>query len=420
MKGLVKLIGMCLFLTPRVAGAAAPDLEGLIDSALAKNPGLKVLEHRLAAFESRVPQAGALQDPMLSLDLRNVPTSNFDFNSTHMSGKQLTISQRLPLPGLLRAKERAAEFAAGAAREALDDRAGTIVNLVKQGYYALAFLERAIEVTERNRALLRDLVRIAEKKYVVGRGLQQDVLKAQVSLSALQDRLIGLNTDRRLAEARLNRVLNRPMETAVNAPGDVVPTPLELSVEDAQRLALAHRPLLKEIDHTISSWAATEQAARRSGRPDLTFRLGYMQRAHVQPDPVNGSDFLSFGVSMNLPVFNGRKRDSQIAEAQANIRMVRAQKDDFSREILYRVQEICLEVDRHWKQAELYRTAILPQARQSLESAMAGYQVDKVDFLTLLNNQVTLFKFEIDHYHHVIQRERKLAELEAVVGRRVF
>lgn len=420
MKGLVKLIGMCLFLTPRVAGAAAPDLEGLIDSALAKNPGLKVLEHRLAAFESRVPQAGALQDPMLSLDLRNVPTSNFDFNSTHMSGKQLTISQRLPLPGLLRAKERAAEFAAGAAREALDDRAGTIVNLVKQGYYALAFLERAIEVTERNRALLRDLVRIAEKKYVVGRGLQQDVLKAQVSLSALQDRLIGLNTDRRLAEARLNRVLNRPMETAVNAPGDVVPTPLELSVEDAQRLALAHRPLLKEIDHTISSWAATEQAARRSGRPDLTFRLGYMQRAHVQPDPVNGSDFLSFGVSMNLPVFNGRKRDSQIAEAQANIRMVRAQKDDVSREILYRVQEICLEVDRHWKQAELYRTAILPQARQSLESAMAGYQVDKVDFLTLLNNQVTLFKFEIDHYHHVIQRERKLAELEAVVGRRVF
>ena len=420
MKALLKLIGMCLFLTPRVAGAAAPDLEVLINSALAKNPGLKVLEHRLAAFESRVPQAGALQDPMLSLDLRNVPTSNFDFNSTHMSGKQLTISQRLPLPGLLRAKEQAAESAAGAAREALDDRAGAIVNLVKQGYYALAFLERAIEVTERNRALLRDLVRIAEKKYVVGRGLQQDVLKAQVSLSALQDRLIGLNTDRRLAEARLNRVLNRPMETAVNAPGDVVPTPLELSVEDAQRLALAHRPLLKEIDHTISSWAATEQAARRSGRPDLTFRLGYMQRAHVQPDPVNGSDFLSFGVSMNLPVFNGRKRDSQIAEAQANIRMVRAQKDDVSREILYRVQEICLEVDRHWKQAELYRTAILPQARQSLESAMAGYQVDKVDFLTLLNNQVTLFKFEIDHYHHVIQRERKLAELEAVVGRRVF
>lgn len=420
MKGLLKLIGMCLFNIPPVAGAAASDLEGLIDSALAKNPGLRVLEHRLAAFEARVPQAGALQDPMLALDLRNVPTSSFDFNSTHMSGKQLTVSQRIPLPGLLRAKERAAESAAGAAREVLADRTGTIVNLVKQGYYALAFLDRAIVVTERNRALLRDLVRIAEKKYVVGRGLQQDVLKAQVSLSELQDRLIRLNTDRKLAEARLNRVLNRPMETAVNAPGDLVPTPFDLSVEDAQRLALVNRPLLKEIDHTVSRWAANEQAARRSGRPDLTFRLGYLQRAHVAPDPVSGSDFLSFGVSMNLPIFNGRKRDNQVAEAQANGRMVRAQKEDVRREILFQVQEICLGVDRHGKQAELFRTAILPQAQQSLKSAMAGYQVDKVDFLTLLNNQVSLFQFEIEHYHHLIEREKKLAELEAVIGKRLF
>lgn len=420
MKGLLRFIGICLIHIPHFAGAGAPDLEVLIDSALAKNPGLKVLEHRLAAFEARVPQAGALEDPMLGLDLRNVPTSSLDFDSTPMSGKQLTVSQRIPLPGLLRAKEQAAEYAAGAAREVLADRTGTIVNLVKQGYFALAFLDRAIEVTERNRALLRDLVRIAEKKYVVGRGLQQDVLKAQVSLSALRDRLIRLNTERRLAEARLNRVLNRPMETAVHAPNDVAATPFDLSVEDAQRLALAYRPLLQEIDHTISRWAATEQAARRSGRPDLTFRLGYLQRAHVDPDPVNGSDFLSFGVSMNLPIFNGRKRDNQIAEAQANIRMVEAKKEDVSREIQFRVQEICLKIDQHWKEAELFRSAILPQAQQSLESAMAAYQVDKVDFLTLLNNQVSLLQFEIEYYRHVIEREKELAELEAIVGKRLF
>ncbi|MDE2999977.1 MAG: TolC family protein [Gemmatimonadota bacterium] len=420
MTGLLRLIGICLIQFPRVAGAGAPDLEVLIDSALARNSGLKVLEHRLAAFEARVPLAGALEDPMLGLDLRNLPTNSFDFNSTHMSGKQLTVSQRIPLPGLLRAKEQAAEFAAGAAREVLADRTGTIVNLVKQGYYSLAFLDRAIEVTERNRALLRDLVRIAEKKYVVGRGLQQDVLKAQVSLSELRDRLIGLNTDRRLAEARLNRVLNRPMETAVSATGEVTATPFDLSAEDVRRMALAHRPLLKEIGHTVSRWVAAEQAARRSGRPELTFRLGYVQRAHVAPDPVRGSDFLSFGVSMNLPIFNGRKRDNQIAEARANIRMVEAQKEDVSREIQFRVQEVCLEVDRHWNEAELFRSAILPQAQQSLESAMAGYQVDKVDFLTLLNNQVSLLQFEIEYYRHVIEREKELAKLEAIVGKRLF
>ena len=420
MKRFLIFIGVCLAQAPHIAGAGAPDLEGLIDSALTRNTGLKVLEHRLAAFEARVPQAGALEDPMLRLDLMNVPTSHLDFDSTPMSGKQLTVSQRIPLPGLLNAREQAAEYAAGAAREVLSDREGAIVNLVKQGYYALAFLDRAIEVTGKNRALFQDLIRIAQTKYVVGRGLQQDVLKAHVSLSALKDRLIRLKTERRLAQIRLNRVLNRPLRTTVDTPDEVRPESLDLSLEEIRRHAMAHRPLLKEIDQTISRWTAAEQAARRAGRPHLTFLLGYRQRAPVGSDPVEGSDFLSFGVGLNLPIFNGRKRDSQVAEARAQVRMGQAQKEDASREILFRVEEIYLEIEQHWREAELFRTAILPQAQQSLESAMTGYQVDKVDFLTLLNNQVSLFNFEIEYYRHVIQREKKLAELEAVVGKRLF
>ncbi len=420
MKGFLILVALCLALRPGIAGAGSPDLEGLIDTALAKNTGLKVLEHRLAAFEARVPRAGALDDPMLRLDLKNVPAGSLDFDSTPMSGKQLSVSQRFPLPGVLRAKQMAAEYAAGAAREALLDRKVSIVSRVKQEYFALAFYDRAIEVTEKNRTLLEDLIRIAQKKYEVGSGLQQDVLKAHVSLSALRDRLIRLESGWLLALARLNRVLDRPPRTSVIAPRQVSPTPFEHSVQEIQRQALAHRPMLKKIEQAISGWSATEQVARRSGWPDLTFHLGYMQRDAVGSDPVKGSDFLSFGVGLNLPVFNGRKRDSRVAEAQAHVRMGRARKEDASREILFLVERICLEIEQHWKEAELYRTAIVPQAQQSLESAMAAYQVDKVDFLTLLNNQVSLFDFEIEYYRHVIQREKKLAELESVVGKRLF
>ena len=420
MKGFLILVALCLAQRPGIAGAGPPDLEGLIDTALAKNTGLKVLEHRLAAFEAGVPRAGALEDPMLRLDLKNMPAGSPDFDSTPMSGKQLSVSQRFPLPGVLRAKQMAAEYAAGAAREVLSDRKVSIVNLVKQEYFALAFYARAMEVTEKNRTLLEDLIRIAQIKYEVGSGLQQDVLKAHVSLSALRDRLIRLESGRLLALARLNRVLDRPPQTSVIAPPQVRPTPFEHSVQEVQRQALAHRPLLKEIEQAISGWSATEQVARRSGWPDLTFHLGYMQRDAVGSDPVMGSDFLSFGVGLNLPVFNGRKRDSRVAEAQAHVRMGRARKVDASREILFLVERICLEIEQHWKEAELYRTAILPQAQQSLESAMAAYQVNKVDFLTLLNNQVSLFDFEIEYYRHVIQREKKLAELESVVGKRLF
>ena len=137
-------------------------------------------------------------------------------------------------------------------------------------------------------------------------------------------------------------------------------------------------------------------------------------------DPVAGSDFLSFGIGMNLPIYRGRKQRQQVLEAQAKSRMAEAQREAARQRVLFQVQTIYLRIKRHREEAELFKTAILPQAQQSLESAMAGYQVDKVDFLTLLDNQFTLFSFEIDYFRHVIGHEKQISELEAVIGMRLF
>ena len=419
----LKWMGFCLLavaIACSPAGAQELDLRGLIDEALANNPELSVLKHRWEAFETRVPQAGALADPMFRFDVSNLPLSSFDYNSTPMSGNQLMFSQMVPFPGTLSAKERAARHASAAAEEMFLDREGAIVSMVKQAYFSLAFLDRSIAITQKNESLLKDFVRIAQTKYAVGKGLQQDVLRAQVAQSGLMDRLIRLKTMRQTSEARLNLVLNRPPRTPVGRPGDVSLTRFETGVEDIQQVALENRPLLRGMDQTIHRWQAAEDVAQRQLWPNFTFSLGYRQRAFMEGDPVKGSDFVSFGVGMNLPIYRGRKQRQKIAEARANIRMAEAQNESVRQKVLFQVQTIYLEIGQHRDEAELFRTAILPQAEQSLESAMAGYQVDKVDFLTLLNNQVTLFNFEIDYYRHVIVHEKQLAELEAVIGKRLF
>jgi outer membrane protein TolC len=193
-----------------------------------------------------------------------------------------------------------------------------------------------------------------------------------------------------------------------------------MSADEARKSAVANRPLLKAIDQTVQQWAAAGDAARRQLWPNFSLSLGYRQRAFMQGDPVGGSDFLSFGVGINLPVFRGRKQRRKIAEARANARATEARYEAAEQKILFGVQTLYLEIQQHRDEAELFQTAILPQARQSLESAMAGYQVDKVDFLTLLNSQVSLLNFEIDYYRHVTDHEKLLAELEAVVGKRLF
>ncbi len=394
------------------------DLERLIEEALAANPGLKALEHRTAAAEARVPAAGALQDPSLRLELSNVPFSPFDLDGSPMSGRQVTLSQKLPYPGKRKARERAASHAAEAVAGAHRERELTVANMVKQAYYELGFLDRAIAIAERNRSLLKDFVRIAQSKYSVARGPQQDVLKAQVSLSSLRDRLLMLERQRRRTGARLNAVLNRPPGEPVGRAPPIERTPLDIDAGRLWALALGERPLLNRLRARRERWRAVEELADRERRPDFQVSAAWRQRG-FREDAVAGSDFFSAGVMLNLPVYQGR-RQREIAAARAEVRAAEAELEAESRELALQIEQLRIDAETHLREMALFRDAIIPQADQSLAAAIAGYQVDEVDFLTLLDSQVTLLNFEIDYYRHLSQYEKTLAQLESVVGRRLF
>lgn len=410
------LVALCL-VSVCAADARAEDLNLLIREALENNADLSVLRERLAVFETRIPQAGALDDPTVRFEVSNLPLSSLDLSSTPMSGNQLTLSQKLPLPGKRNARERVATYAAQSIGALHEDRKAIVTNEVKQAYFTLVFVDRAIAVTEENRALLENLVRIVRTKYAVGKGLQQDVLKAQVSVSELDNQLISLKASRKMAQAKLCLVLNRSQQTPVAVTNDTLTlSRLTFTVEALQEMALAHRSLLKASDFAIEKSRAQEDLARRNLWPDLTLNLGYRQRMSMAGDPVTGSDFISFGIGFSIPAFSSRKQRQQVAEARSHIRMAEAHKVADRQRIFYDIQKLVIEIEEHRDKARLFQTAMLPQAEQSLTSAITGYQVDKVDFLTMLNNQMTLFNFEIAYFRQVVEHEKRLAGLEAVVG----
>lgn len=409
---------LCLSSLHSPAAEPGSELETFIDEALQSNPSLELLRHRLAAAEHRVPQAGALMDPMFKVDFSNVPLSDLDFASSPMTGIQLSLSQRLPYWGKRGARQRMAEHAAAASQAAYRDREGVVANLVKQSYYTIAFHDQAIDITRENEDLLRDFIRIAQTKYAVGTGLQQDVLKAQVSLSSLQDRLISLRQQRRRAAADLNAVLNRLPQAPVGR-ASLPLTPLVHTTESLQDIALASRPALAKLQAELARWAAAEDLVRRESRPDFDLTVGYRQRSFDR-DPVEGSDFVSAAVALNLPVYTGRKQDAQVREIQAQRRGTQAEYDMVRQRLFQDIHKLVIDAEAHRDEAALFKTVIIPQADQSLSAALAGYQVDKVDFLALLDSQVSLLNFEIAYTRHRTGYEKSLAQLEAVVGQRLF
>lgn len=416
MHALRAMIGLCVMgISILPLRANELDLDALIQEALKNNPNLSVLRARLSAMEAKIPQAGALDDPSFRFEASNIPLSNFDLNSTPMSGNQLMVSQKLPLPGKHRARERAAQFAADAVAWQLRDKERAIANAVKQPFLSLAYLTRAIAITQKNRVLLQDLVRIARTKYAVGKGLQQDVLKAQVSRSELDAQLIGLRAKKQLAEARLNAVLNRPLQSPIGTPPDTIGlSPVPLHADALHALADEARPSLRAMARWVAMRRANVEVAQRDYWPDVTLNLSYRQRGFAPHDP--GRDFISLGVGIQVPIFARRKQRQQLAEARANLREAEAREAAERQQIHYDIQRLVIEAIQHRENAELFRTAMLPQAEQSLASALSGYRVDKVDFLTLLDNHMTLLNFEIAYYRHVIAHEKRVADLEAVVG----
>lgn len=402
------IVGLCLIvLCALPVKAGKLNLDALIQEALGNNPNLSVLQARLAAFEAKVPQAGALDDPSFRFEASNVS----------LSRNQVVLSQKFLFPGKRAAKERLAKFAVGSVSWQLRDREVAIENAVKQPFFSLSYVARAIATTLKNRVLLQDLIRIARTKYAVGKGLQQDVLKAQVALAALDKQLIALRAERQLTEARLNLVLNRSYQSTLESPPDTIDLSIEpLSVVQLQKLADGSRASLKVLDQSILMWQAQAEVAKKNLWPDVTVNLGYQKGMFMPNDPVKGSDFLSLGVGIQIPLFQGRKQRQKIIETQANMRRVEAQRVVARQQINYEIQRLMVEAGKHRETAELFATSILPQAEQSFSSALSGYQVDKVEFLTLLDNYMTLLNFEIEYYHHVIAHEKRISDIEAVVG----
>lgn len=162
---------------------ALPDsilkLEEAIKTALEANPFLKSFESRWKASSAAVPQAGAWMDPVIRFSLMNLPSTTYAFNEDPMTGKQLTLMQRVPFPGKLSAKKAAMGYESSARENEYHEVSNKIISEVKQVYYDLFYFYRAVQITNNNRGILSSFVDIARTKFSVGTGVQQDVLRAK-------------------------------------------------------------------------------------------------------------------------------------------------------------------------------------------------------------------------------------------------
>ena len=392
-------------------------LEDAVTKAVRSNPFLKAAEWKEKSAKEKMVQSGSWMDPVLKFGLLNVPAESFEFDLEPMTGKQIALTQQIPFPGKLGAKKKAAEqewHAVSADRLELERM---LIHQVKNSYFDLYTIDKSIGIISENIDLTTRFVEIAERRYSVGTGLQQDVLKAQVEKSKFEEQSINLGFKREKATAVLNALMNRAPDTPILVSDELLPTKIDLTEEELMEKAKKLRPALKAARHRIDRNERMMDFSKKLKLPDLGVAMAYTQRNELTgPMMGEGADFLSMSVAFSLPIKPGNRQSSKVEESKAEVRMAQESYNNILNNVKRDIRIMFADVAKAKELIVLYENQILPQAEQSLNSALSGYQVDKVDFITLLDNQITLFNYRINYYRIVSEHEKSIAGMEAAVG----
>jgi outer membrane protein TolC len=368
-------------------------LTDVIAAARETNPMLQAVRLRADAAQERVPQAGALPDPQLLFGFMNRPVKDLARTDQPMTMNSVSLMQRLPWPGKLGFSEDRAEYLAAAEVLEAQEVERRLLARVKSVYYRLAFMDRALIIMGETRELLRDFLQVSSARYAVGSGLQQDVLQAQVSVAQMTEDITVMEQDRVAMAARLNALLGRGATA-----------PVEL-----MDLAAAQRPALQAARQRALAAEAGYKAARRALYPDITISLGYGGRPQFD-------DFVTLMFGINIPVFAGSRQLPKRREMQAMQRMEEARERDLYNETFAQLAELRAQANRAQNLSDLYQTSVLPQARAAVESAMSAYRVGRVDYTTLVMNEMTVNRYQIESVRLAAEYHQAVAQVEALVG----
>tara|TARA_R110002124_G_scaffold14345_7_gene64095 strand:+ start:306 stop:1658 length:1353 start_codon:yes stop_codon:yes gene_type:complete len=418
------LVGFCLVLLlgSFSRAAASAELEPVLtlaearSNALSSNPGLAEMQERYEALTHIAPQVSSLPDPVVSLNAMNLPWDSFDVNQEPMTQMQVGVSQMFPFPGKLSLREDVAVFEADAALHSVAEMRLNLDMTVSLTWWEIYFLDRSLETVIKNKSLMRQFIKIARTKYEVGSGLQQDVLLAQLELSKLLDREIQLKSMRENRVIRLNVLMDQlpdlPMQLPTVMPPFSGTVASESNLYERARLA---RPLLMQEKAVINASESRLALAEKEYYPDFMVGMAYGKR---DEDTFGRSrkDFLSVMLSINIPLYAGSKQSEAVKQRARELAKNRYSLVDTRNMVMSSISSSVTDYEQAKEQLDLYGNGILPQARQTVESMLVGYQVNEVDFLNLVGSQITLLNYELLYWKAFTEISQSAARIRAAVG----
>lgn len=383
-------------------------LSDVVREVVHNNPAITSAGHTIEAQRRRITQAGALPDPNFTLSWMGDPVPFKTQSMDPSSYRGITVMQMFPLGGK---RELRRELARTEVSGAEADQLAAVRRLTadaRSAYYDYFYADKALAITNRNKARLQQLADISEARYRVGKAMQQDVLRAQVEVSMLLQRAVTLEQQRQIAAARLNTLMGRPVDAPLPPAAEVKKDSLP-AISELAPLAEANDPMLRREQSMVERNKVAITMARKEYVPDLSAGYMYQQRSGM-PD-MHGMQF-----TINLPIFYKSKQREGVEQAKQELSAAESNHKARHLELSYELKQTYAMAVNADKMMDLYTNAIIPQAELALQSAQSSYSVGTVDFLSVVTNFSTINGYEIDYVRQLADYETALARIEALTG----
>lgn len=397
--------------------STTPELELLIEEALNNNHEIKSIVETIESFNDKGAFQGSLADPKLGFALQNLPAESLSLDQEAMTQKQVFVSQKFPWPGKRKLKTMQSSLEAERQMFLLKEKKLKTARNIAEAYYNLGLVSESIKLNYELTQLIENLLNVASAKYSSGRGLQQDIFKAQVELSKFTDEKIQLRKQYRVIENKINALLNRDNYKKITPPSgsDIDLYSFEMKTEYFKTLANKNNPTLGALNSEIEKKNAMTLLAKKSQYPDFDIKLAYGQRDDDQSGR-GRDDFISFSTALNIPLWKHSRQDKDIMSKKASERASINRYKNFEKILPHRVEATIVEIKEMIQSYKLYKKRLIPQSIQWAQSAVSDYEVGKTDFGMMINARIQPLKFELKAKKYLFEILKKRAELEELTG----
>ena len=415
--------------------SAALTLAEAVTIAQRNDPWMRGSEFRQQSVEAQAVAASTLPDPMLDLGFANLPTDTFDFDQEAMTQFKVGIVQTFPRGDSRALDEQRLNLLGEQFPSQREDRRARLAVEVAGVWLDAWRARESIRLIEADRELFEQLVDVAESSYAsaFGRTRQQDLVRAQLELTRLEDRLVVLQEQLETSRAKLGQWLRPGPDGASAGQGDWLPGAYDAPTlaEQLPDIPLRHaqllqagtgagpaqiaalvegHPALRSLDSRIDASRVDIELARQKYWPEWKVAASYGYREDG-PMGQDRPDFFSVGLAVDLPLFTSRRQDQQLQSAIADTEAIRTEKMLALRKMVAGFETLYARLQRLEQRRALYRERLLPEMHEQAEASLSAYTRDDGDFAEVVRARIAELNARIDALDIDIARLQTITQL---------